>query len=162
MVDAGIGPGPRRQDRPARSLPVSSQEKVVDRSRRRDLLEMAHRERDGREVEQEADLREVLDGIEVKGRRRVEVVDLPPDEVVGLQVVDRAGQVTSEETNHLRKKRRTRRRGRGRSGAARGFLRSRSCRGCNVFGRSHGPGWSSSGTMAKGLVHRRVGRSRRG
>ena len=148
MVDAGIVPGPRRQDRPTRSLPVSSQEKVVDRNRSRDLLEMAHRERDGREVEQDADLREVLDGIKVKGRRLVEVVDLPPDEVVDLQVVDRAGQVASGETNHRRKKRKTRRRGREKSGVARGFRRSRSCRGCNVFGKSHGPGWSSSGTTA--------------
>ena len=148
MVDAGRGPGPRKEGRPARSLPVSSREKVVDRNRSRDLPERAHRERDGREVEQETDIREVLDGIEVKGRLEVEVVDLPPDEVVDPQVVDRAGQVASGETNHRRKRRKTRRRGRERSGAARRILRSRSCRGCNVFGRSHGPGWSSSGTTA--------------
>ena len=119
---------------------MSSREKVVDRSRSRDLPETAHRERDGREVEQEADLREVLDGIEMKGHLLVEVVDLPPDGVVNPQVVDRAGQVASGETNHRRKRRKTRRRGREKSGDARGFLRSRSCRGCNAFGRSPRPG----------------------
>ena len=134
MVDAGAGPDLRRQDRHARSLPVNSQEKVVDRRRRRDLLEMAHQERDGRGVEQKADLGEVLRGIGVKGRQLAEVVDLPLDEEVSLQVVDRAERVASGETSRLRKRGKTRRRGRERSGAAGERPRLTSCGGCNASG----------------------------
>ena len=158
-VDAGKGPGPRRKDRPARSLPGSSRPKVVDRSRSQDLLGMARRGKDGRAEEQEVDLRGVPDEIRVKDLLLAEVVDLPPVRAVNLQVVDRAGQVASGEMNHRRKKVRIRQKERR---AGQGFPHSRSCRGCSVSGRSRGPGWSSSKSMVRGrgLLHQ--GGSRRG